>query len=677
MELFIAIGLSRALSKNLHSFAVGHLDDMTPELPEDLHITMRYLGDTERVNETLESLKQIAFAPFTIRLSKIDAFENVDGNVIWYGLDDPDGFLPRLRTKIDLALTGCPCAKHQNAYVPHITLAYTRQNIDRSYLSSLAFTDASQPLFIDCFELWRVLPSACPNRFQKLATFRLSETNDRRTVRLLCVNDFHAALRESDTSLGAAKLAAAVHSYVQTHGNTTIVFGGDNCFGNPVSELYGGAPVIEWMRSLGVRASVAGNHDFDFSVDTFASWETHGGFPLLAANLAARSTKQPPPFIRPYCIIVSGGIKIALIGLATVEPMDGPDRPKDWRQYELTSGTAAARKWVDYLLSGNDPAGRPDCIIALTHFGLRQTHEGKIVGDEFLELTQNIPELDAAFTAHWHQFLQTECNGLPVAQGGSTGRGFSVVALTFDPDKRLLSAMPLSFDLMREKDGLPEDTTSAEIVERYFCRARERMGQIVATASEAVIHRDPQSHAIPLTGTPLTKLATDVMCAAAGCPIALLYAGRIGAGFSKGPISLYDFYKVFLFSNTLVTMSLTGEQLHRNIEIGMRTLSRDGASPLAISGLTVTIDPGLPYGERVLDVRLPNGTPLEPDTHYPVVLEDYLAGDPLGFRFSDGTKCRYLTLSLRKLLLETLAQQRVLIPKSPENIIIRDTERNL
>ena len=167
MELFIAIGLTPALAGRLHGFAVDHLDGMLPERSEDLHITMRYLGDTERVNEIMETLKRVAFAPFALRLSKIDAFENADGNVIWYGLDDPDDALARLRARIDRALADCPFAGDQNAYVPHITLAYTRRNIDRAHLSSLDFADAGRPFPIDRFELWRVLPSACPNRFQR------------------------------------------------------------------------------------------------------------------------------------------------------------------------------------------------------------------------------------------------------------------------------------------------------------------------------------------------------------------------------------------------------------------------------------------------------------------------------------------------------------------------------
>jgi hypothetical protein len=67
----------------------------------------------------------------------------------------------------------------------------------------------------------------------------------------------------------------------------------------------------------------------------------------------------------------------------------------------------------------------------------------------------------------------------------------------------------------------------------------------------------------------------------------------------------------------------------------MRKLPEDGASPLADGGLIVVLDPDRAVGERVLDIRLSDGTPLDMEAFYPVVLRIIWRVDPLGFRFSD------------------------------------------
>ena len=670
MELFVAIGLNYSIARRLHDFASDHLHGVQIEYPQDMHITLRYIGHTERVNEIMERLSYAAYPSFSLQLSHADAFMNPGENVIWQGLHDPDDHLPHLHTIIDDALEGCQVLRDEKPFNPHITLAFTNSPIKIDYVQALALPEV---LEVERFELWCVLPTPCPYRFRRLASYRLSDDTQRKTVRLLCINDFHAELYESGNGLGAGKLVQAVHEYVQDKGNTVVVFGGDNYFGDPLSELYQGKPVIELMNAVNVVASVAGNHDFDFPVDTFAAWEKEGGIPVLAANIIRRGTYELPEFVRPYHMIDCAGVKIALIGLATVEPMDGPDRPREWTAYELVDGTAAARKWADYLNAGNDPCGKPDAIVALTHFGLRETSEGVVIGDEMKRLADKVPELSGAFAAHWHRFLQLTFGNVAIAEGGSNGRGFAVLALTFGKDRKLLSGTPLVFNLMHKRDKLLADSAITSMVDSYFARAQQEMGQTIAVAEMDIIHRDPGSKAISMAGTPLTLLATEVMREATGCPIALIYAGRIIGGFKKGPITLYQFYQVYPFANVIVTAQLTGRQIRENIEIGMRTLPEDGASPLAVGGLIVTLDAACALGQRVKDVRFSDGRPLDMEADYPVVLEEYLASDPLGFRFSEGKNYERCGFTLRNLMLSYFKQHHRLDGKQPDNIILQNT----
>ena len=673
MELFIAIAIEQSLAKQLCASTMDRVEGLAVEQPADLHITLRYIGHTERVNEIAERLTQVAFPDFSLRFRGYNAFVHPapKDSVIWQGLSDPGGNLDQLRLAICNALSDILPAPKDEPFTPHITLAYTNESRikqtrlpDTMPLEGVGFRVSS-------FTLSRVLPPQSPVRFRTIATYRLSEKTERRTVRLLCINDFHAALRENSGALGAAKLVRAVNDYKSKHADTAVLFGGDNFFGDPVSELYRGEPVLDVMRAVGAEASAAGNHDFDFSVEQFKAWQSDGGVPMLAANLVLNETGNPADLVRPYHVLRFGNIRIAVLGLAMQEDMDLPDRPKEWQTYRLTDGVAAAQRWMNILNAGGDPAGVPDAIFALTHFGLRETLDGRLAGEELERLVEEVPGLAGAFAAHFHRFVQFSAGRVAVAESGGTGKGFAVVALTFDRNRRLLSAVPLCYDLISEKDRLAEDDSIARRMDEYYEKAEREMGRTIAVALREMSHKDIVTNAIPLTGTPLTLLATQAMQRATGCPIALLYAGRIIGGFSKGPVSLYRFYQVFAFANVIVTARMSGRRIWENIQIGMRKLPEDGASPLAIGGLVVTIDPDRAAGDRVLDIRLSDGSKLDMDAFYPVVFEDYLASDPLGFRFSDSNALEYHEMTLRSLMLNDLERRNTLEGTLPDNILIQ------
>ncbi|NLI53795.1 MAG: RNA 2',3'-cyclic phosphodiesterase [Clostridiales bacterium] len=673
MELFIAIGIERTLAKQIGVSAESCLAGLPAEEPADLHITLHYLGHTDRVNEVAERLRCVSYPPFSLQLDGYGAFvnESPKESVIWQGVKDPGRHLDALRARTAEAICDILPVTTGESFTPHITLAYTDECAPQLERLPDCCLTAGTDFSVSAFSLCCVLPERTPLRFQTIATYRLSSEAERKTVRLLCVNDFHASLRENSGSLGAAKLVRAVNDYKAANGDTAVLFGGDNFFGDPVSELYCGAPVLDVMRAVNAEVSVAGNHDFDFSVDQFRQWQDKSGVPMLAANLVELKTGEMPAFVQPYQMLRFGALKIAVIGLAMQEPMEMPDRPCDWKEYALTDGIAAARRWIEFLSAGKDPAGVPDAIVALTHFGLRETRGGELVGEELLRLADEAPELAGAFAAHFHRLIQATVGTVAVAEGGGTGKGFAAIALTFDRKRTLLNAVPLCYDLMAEKAGRGEDEAVRLQMDEYYSNAEREMGRTVAVAQREIAHRDPATNAIPLTGTPLTLLATDVMRKASGCPIALLYAGRIVGGFSAGPVSLYRFYQVFAFANIIVTARLTGRQIWANLQTGMRKLPEDGASPLAVGGLIVVLDPDRAVGERVLDIRLSDGTPLDMEAFYPVVFEDYLASDPLGFRFSDADALEYHDLTLRDLMLDELEQRKSLTGTYPDNIHIQ------
>ncbi len=89
--------------------------------PHSFHITLKFLGDVDDVDDVKEQMKRISFSPFSVSLSEIGAFPSLQRvNVIWVGIND-QGETSALQKKIDDLLKDKFPDNHP--FHPHITLA--------------------------------------------------------------------------------------------------------------------------------------------------------------------------------------------------------------------------------------------------------------------------------------------------------------------------------------------------------------------------------------------------------------------------------------------------------------------------------------------------------------------------------------------------------------------------
>mgnify|MGYP001161915520 CR=1 FL=1 len=496
-----------------------------------------------------------------------------------------------------------------------------------------------------------------------------------KTIPIICINDFHAEIFETEHALGSAKLSGLVKSFKTEHPHAIVVFGGDNYKGDPVSEHLSGEPVTYLIKSLGAKASAVGNHEFDFDLETLRGWSRQGDFTFVAANVLDKRTGRIAEGFEPYAMIEADGAKIAFIGLSTVEQLDRPPYPEDIRALEIVNGAREARKWVAFLNGGGDPRGKPDAIVALTHFGLKHTADRTaLIGEEAIDLCRQVPELAGVFTAHWHQFISADIGGIPVVQGGGNGRGFAVLTLRLSSENRLRSVTPGFVDGSGRIEEIPADEDVRLRTDEFKRQAMKTLGAVVGRLEEDIVHKSPVTAEVDMEGTPLTKLAIDVMREQTGCPIAMLYSGRMGLGLPKGEVTLYQLLKLFYFNDEIVTMKLAGADLIKNIENGICTLRRERASPLAFGGLRVVADYDRPYGRRIESVVLENGQPLEPDREYDIAVDEFIASNEMGYDFSAGTERKHTGVFLRDRMIRAIEERGGLAAEYPVYLKVKNKQ---
>ena len=123
MRVFIAIRFSQAFKEPIFEAQDALRDNGVRgnfTLPENLHLTLAFIGETDRVDDIKAAVKEVAFEPFEIKTGRLGCF-NGRSKVIWLGIDGEKklkALTAELRKNLDIR--GIDYAKGR--FQPHITL---------------------------------------------------------------------------------------------------------------------------------------------------------------------------------------------------------------------------------------------------------------------------------------------------------------------------------------------------------------------------------------------------------------------------------------------------------------------------------------------------------------------------------------------------------------------------
>lgn len=130
-----------------------------------------------------------------------------------------------------------------------------------------------------------------------------------------------------------------------------------------------------------------------------------------------------------------------------------------------------------------------------------------------------------------------------------------------------------------------------------------------------------------------------------GATVALSVGGTVRSPLHTGVVTMGDLLATMPFDNTLVVGDLTGKQLLGALEHGASGYENGAGRFLQVAGLTYSVEPAKPVGQRVsaVSVRTKAGgwEPLRPEAVYRVATVDYAAEGGDGFAAFKKIKCRH------------------------------------
>lgn len=474
-------------------------------------------------------------------------------------------------------------------------------------------------------------------------------------VDILLFNDFHGNVAE-DTRPGKGKNAgmAKMIGYVRTAGmenpNTIVVAGGDNYQGTAISNLTYGAPVSAMMRAMDVKVCAVGNHEFDWGSNRMTKWQKDGNFTFLAANIVEKNTGKPVSWAKPYSIIKKGNYRIAFIGLAhpdtavltSAEHVSG---------LEFTDPVKTGQEWVNYLLAGKAKEGKPDAIIALTHIDSFQ-EDGKISGNA-VKLTE-IKGLDAVLSAHSHRTVSGNVNGIPILQAYCYGRAVGKLSITFGSENKIAKIESAVDEIYKHKDSLIEDEKGKALFTKYDTELKPIMGEVIGVAEGEFTHERSEKGSNTLLGA----WAAEVQRQLGKADIAIQNGGGLRRTLAAGNITVGDLYEIMPFDNYLVVFDLPGSEIKKAIDHGiMNPNITDGQ----FAGLRVEYDGRKPFENRITKITLMDGTPLDMNKKYKVVVNSFMFTGGDSYDFSKAANSAE-SVSIRDALIDAIKKAKTIKP---------------
>ncbi|MEM2506387.1 MAG: RNA 2',3'-cyclic phosphodiesterase [Nitrososphaeria archaeon] len=143
IRTFIALDLENGLTKNrileIQKEILGIGVDAKPVEPENLHFTIKFLGEIEesRVSKVIECVSRIKFEPLKVKFRGLGAFPSLSHiNVVWVGVDkDSEEEMKRLWDSVERELerSGFP---RERKFEPHMTIMRIKSGLHKQELAA-------------------------------------------------------------------------------------------------------------------------------------------------------------------------------------------------------------------------------------------------------------------------------------------------------------------------------------------------------------------------------------------------------------------------------------------------------------------------------------------------------------------------------------------------------------
>ena len=452
------------------------------------------------------------------------------------------------------------------------------------------------------------------------------------------------AVCEDTAAAGLVKTYAIAQELRAQNPNTVLIDVGDTVQDNS-AELFNDLethPMVQALNYMNYDVWVLGNHEFNFEKEFIARNIRNFNGSVVSANI--KNTKDNSYFVLPYQLFNIEGVRVAVIGMVPPHiPMWEASSPSHFKGLKFEEPLDILRPLVDSL------KGEYDVLIGALHLG-RKGEYGSNSG--MVEIAKQIPEFDLIFGGHEHARYATEIEGQNgdktwIIEPGAYGWALAVgeVQVKKEDDKWKVVSVKAE---NRETAQVAADKAMEKAFEFVHKTSVDDANEIVGKVTDDFIPRVDYitgqekvttMPTIQLEDTALIDLINNVQLYYTKADISSAAAFRSDMNLKKGDFKKKDVAFIYKYSNTLMGVMMSGENLLKYMEwsASYYNTAKDGDVTISFNpdvrgynydmfeGIDYDIDISKEAGNRIKNVKI-KGQPLDPKKTYKVAVNNYRFG---------------------------------------------------
>jgi 5'-nucleotidase len=466
-------------------------------------------------------------------------------------------------------------------------------------------------------------------------------------LQILALNDFHGNINTFSSSFGATggaqNLATNIAAAEAGVRNSIFVSAGDLIGASPlISALFHDEPTIEVMNAIGLDINGVGNHEFDEGAAELLRMQKGGSHPVdgdldgdgfegadfkfLAANVIVNDSGKT--LFPAYTIKNYQGVKVAFIGL-TLEGTPSIVTPAGVAGLTFRDEAETVNSIVRQLRrktniesfvillheGGMSDGGQNDCGTTLT---------GPIASI----VPQFHDAVDLVIAGHTNDEFICELDGKVVTMADNAGRLFTDIDVTLDRKSKDMTVV--SVNNVPNLQSAADDPDVQALIDKYNTLSAPLANTVIGSVDTDITRVDDAEGESPL-GQVIAdaQLAATAPAGSGEAVVAFMNKGGVrdeidfvaSGAEGDGNVTFGEAFAVQPFGNSLVTMTLTGEQ----IDILLEQQFQGAVSKLDVSnGFTYSLSASAPAGSKVSAIMI-NNVAVDPAGSYRVTVNSFLA----------------------------------------------------
>jgi 5'-nucleotidase len=474
-------------------------------------------------------------------------------------------------------------------------------------------------------------------------------------LQILAINDFHGHIATTSGAFGgvgrADFLAANIRAAeAEAAGNSITVSAGDLIGASPlISALFHDEPTIEAMNLIGLDINGVGNHEFDEGAAELLRMQYGGSHPVdgdldgdpflgadfefLAANVVVDATGET--IFPAYTVKNYQGVKVAFIGM-TLEGTPSIVTPSGVAGLTFMDEVETVNALVPQLQQNNIEA-----IVVLMHQGGFASEGGgngdgcgTLSGPLYDIVTGLDDAVDLVIGGHNNQrFACLDVEGKAVTMAYHSGRMFTDIDVTLNRVTKDMTVQTID-NKENFQDGVTPAADLTALIDKYETLSAPLANAVIGTITTDITRTNN------LAGeSALGDVIADAQLEATApvgfgeAVVAFMNPGGIrahldyvaGGSEADGEVTYGEAFTTQPFGNSLVTMTLTGAQIHTLLT--QQWVGQSSPRILQVSdGFTYTWDASQPDGSKVDPSTIKiGGVVVDPGAGYRITVNSFLA----------------------------------------------------